>query len=129
MAGVADLGITIGRFPGGPTASVLDVPGVGLGHATVWRDEPDPPAGRGLARTGVTVLLPVADPYRTPVPAGGAANEAVIALLAKEWRLPKSSITITAGTADRRKTVRIEGNATELAGRLEQWWARHRSDA
>ena len=56
----------------GPTDSVLDVPGVGLGHATVWRDEADPPDGRGVARTGVTVLDPGGDSFRRPVPAGGA---------------------------------------------------------
>ncbi|MBM3686695.1 MAG: S58 family peptidase, partial [Actinobacteria bacterium] len=37
---VADLGITIGSLPSGPTASVIDVPGVGVGHATVVYDEP-----------------------------------------------------------------------------------------
>ena len=29
----------------------------GVGHATVWRDEPDPPTGRGIARTGVTAIV------------------------------------------------------------------------
>ena len=67
-----DLGITLGLLPPGPTGSVLDVPGAGLGHATVWRDEPPPPAGRGTARTGVTVIDPGGDLFRFPVPAGGA---------------------------------------------------------
>ncbi len=57
-ASLADLGVRIGALPAGPTNSVLDVPGIGLGHATVVRDEPDPPAGAGVARTGVTVLDP-----------------------------------------------------------------------
>lgn len=66
----------------------------------------------------------------TALPADGAANEAVIALLAKEWRLPKSALSIATGAADRRKTVRIVGDATELAGRLDAWWAaRNRSHA
>lgn len=66
----------------------------------------------------------------TAIPAEGAANDAVIALLAKEWRLPKSALTIAAGAADRRKIVRIAGDATELARRLDAWWAaRTRSDA
>ena len=43
MPRATDLGISIGALPTGPTNSVLDVPGVGVGHATVWRDEPDPP--------------------------------------------------------------------------------------
>ena len=42
----ADLPVRIGLLPSGPTASVVDVPGVGVGHATVWRDEEPPPAQR-----------------------------------------------------------------------------------
>ena len=48
------------------------MPGVGVGHATVWRDEPAPPAGRGVARTGVTVIDPGGNLFRSPIPAGGA---------------------------------------------------------
>jgi D-aminopeptidase len=72
MPRAADLGIRIGLLPPGPTNSVLDVSGVGLGHTTVHRDEPDPPAGRGVARTGVTVLCVADDAYHRMVPAGGA---------------------------------------------------------
>jgi D-aminopeptidase len=53
-----DLGIVIGLMPTGPTNSIVDVSGVSVGHATVWRDESRPPAGRGTARTGVTAILP-----------------------------------------------------------------------
>jgi D-aminopeptidase len=70
--GVADLGVRIGRLPHGPTNSVLDVPGVGLGHATVVYDDPPPPFGRGVARTGVTVLDLGGDTWTHPVPAGVA---------------------------------------------------------
>jgi D-aminopeptidase len=72
MPRVADLGIRIGVLPPGPTDSVLDVPEVGLGHSTVWRDEPAPPDGRGVARTGVTVIDPGGNAFRFPIPAGGA---------------------------------------------------------
>jgi D-aminopeptidase len=72
MPRTTDLGIRIGRMPTGPTNSVLDVGDVGLGHATVYRDEPDPPEGRGVARTGVTVLTIAEDAFQRPVPAGGA---------------------------------------------------------
>ncbi len=99
MARVADLPLVIGPHPSGPTASILDVPGVGVGHATVWRDEPAPPVGRGVARTGVTVLLPVADPYRTPVAAGGAvlngSGECTGFLSAGEWGLIESPVFLT----------------------------------
>jgi D-aminopeptidase len=96
---VADLSIRIGTFPPGATASVLDVPGVGLGHATVWRDEPDPPAGRGVARTGVTVLLPADDTFRRPVSAGAAvlngAGECTGVLTAREWGLVETPVFLT----------------------------------
>jgi D-aminopeptidase len=95
----ADLGITIGVLPSGPTASIVDVPGVGAGHATVWRDEPAPPEGRGLARTGVTVVDPGANLFRHPVPAGGAvlngAGECTGFLGANEWGLAETPVFLT----------------------------------
>lgn len=99
MPRVTDLGIRIGRLPAGPTRSVLDVPGVGVGHATVWRDEPEPPAGRGVARTGVTVLLPAVDVCTGPVPAGGAvlngAGECTGFLTMDEWGIIASPVFLT----------------------------------
>jgi D-aminopeptidase len=99
MPRVPDLGITLGLLPPGPTGSVLDVPGAGLGHATVWRDEPSPPAGRGTARTGVTVIDPGGDLFRFPVPAGGAvlsgAGECTGLLAAREWGLAETPVFLT----------------------------------
>jgi len=96
---VADLGISIGTLPSGPTRSILDVPGVGVGHATVWRDEPEPPIGRGVARTGVTVVDPGGNLFRSPVPAGGAvlngAGECTGMLSAAEWGLLETPIFLT----------------------------------
>ena len=51
-------GLRIGALEPGPTGSIADVAGVRVGHVTVVRDEPDPPAGRGVARSGVTAILP-----------------------------------------------------------------------
>ena len=99
MPRVPDLGITVGLLPPGPTGSVLDVPGAGLGHATVWRDEPPPQAGRGTARTGVTVIDPGGDLFRFPVPAGGAAlsgaGECTGMLAAREWGLAETPVFLT----------------------------------
>jgi D-aminopeptidase len=95
----ADLGIKIGTMPAGPTASIADVPGVGVGHATVWRDEPPPPDGRGIARTGVTVLDPGGNLFRRPIPAGGAvlngAGECTGFLAAAEWGLAETPVFLT----------------------------------
>ncbi len=46
-------------------------------------------------------------------PVDGAANTALITFLAKRLRLPKSSIRITAGKSGRRKTIRLQGAASE----------------
>ena len=99
MAGVTDLGVRIGLLPVGPTNSVLDIPRVGLGHATVVRDEPPPPAGRGITRTGVTVLDLGGDAWAAPVPAGGAvlngAGECTGFLTVREWGLIETPIFLT----------------------------------
>jgi D-aminopeptidase len=94
-----DLGIRIGVLPSGPTASIADVPGVGVGHVTVWRDEPAPPSGRGVARTGVTVIDPGGNLFRAPVPAGGAvlngAGECAGFLSMAEWGLAETPVFLT----------------------------------
>jgi len=99
MPRLNDIGVTIGLLPPGPTDSILDVPGVGVGHATVWRGEPDPPAGRGIARTGVTVVDPGGNLFREPIPAGGAvlngAGECTGLLEALEWGVIETPIFLT----------------------------------
>src|ERR1700735_3433520 len=94
-----ELGIRIGGLPSGPTASICDVPGAGVGHATIWRDEPPPPLGRGVARTGVTVIDPGGNLFRSPVPAGGAvlhgAGGCTGFLTAAEWGLAETPVFLT----------------------------------
>jgi len=91
--------IGIGRLPTGPTNSVLDVAGVGLGHVTLVRDEEPPPAGRGCARTGVTTLLLAEDAYRRPLAAGSAtlngAGECTGFLTVGEWGVIETPIFLT----------------------------------
>ena len=99
MPRARDLGIAIGSLPTGPTNSVLDAPGVGLGHATVHRDEPPPPEGRGLARTGVTCLVLADDAFTRLVPAGGAvlngAGECTGFITAAEWGSAETPVYLT----------------------------------
>ena len=99
MPRAADLGIRIGFLDPGPTGSVLDVLGVGLGHATVHRDESDPPRGRGRARTGVTVLVVAEDAFERLVPAGGAvlngAGECTGFITAGEWGTLETPVFLT----------------------------------
>jgi D-aminopeptidase len=99
VTSIRDFGVTVGTLPPGPTNSVLDVPGVGLGHTTVRRDEPMPPQGRGVARTGVTVLHLGEDLWARPMAAGGAvlngAGECTGWQSAQEWGLVESPIYLT----------------------------------
>ncbi|MBL29521.1 MAG: hypothetical protein CMM50_18480 [Rhodospirillaceae bacterium] len=50
----------------------------------------------------------------TAPPVDGAANAALVKLLAKAWRVPARSITITAGEKDRRKVIHVAGDAHSL---------------
>jgi len=99
MPRARDLGIEIGSLPTGPTNSVLDVEGVGLGHTTVLRDEPPPPEGRGSARTGVTCLVLADDAFTRLVPAGGAvlngAGECTGFITAAEWGSAETPVYLT----------------------------------
>lgn len=57
----------------------------------------------------------------TAAPEGGKANAALIKLLAKTWKLPKSSLSLVAGQTARRKTLLVSGDAAALRPRLEAW--------
>ena len=72
---------------------------MGVGHVTIWRDEAPPPAGRGIARTGVTVIDPGGNMFASPVPAGGAvlngAGECTGFLTMGEWGLAETPVFLT----------------------------------
>ena len=57
----------------------------------------------------------------TEVPEKGRANRALIRLLAKTWRLPKSTFRLAAGSQDRRKLLAIQGDPAALSARIEDW--------
>ena len=61
----------------------------------------------------------------TAVPEDGKANAALIKLLSKEWRLPKSTMEIVQGATDRRKVLLITGEPGDILARLDQWMATH----
>ncbi len=99
MPRIRELGVYIGAMPTGPTNSLADVPGVGVGHTTLIRDEADPPHGRGTARTGVSVICIADDAYHRPVPAGAAvlngAGECTGFLTAAEWGVLETPVLLT----------------------------------
>jgi uncharacterized protein (TIGR00251 family) len=53
------------------------------------------------------------------VPEDGKANKALIALLAKNLKVPKSSISIISGDTSRKKMLRIDADPEHLIERLE----------
>jgi hypothetical protein len=59
----------------------------------------------------------------TAAPESGKANEAVIALMAKEWGVAKSAISVVSGATDRRKLVEIRGPSQDLLAKLQGWLA------
>ncbi len=93
------LGLRIGDLEAGPTDSIADVAGVAVGHVTVWRDEPEPPAGRGVARTGVTAIVP----SELPLPAGVAvlngAGELTASHEIREWGQMDTPVYLTSTMA------------------------------
>ncbi|MCC9624634.1 DUF167 family protein [Thalassospira sp. MA62] len=56
----------------------------------------------------------------TTVPENGKANQALIKLLAKAAKCPKSSIRIVSGQTDRNKVLRIDGDPDELTAKISQ---------
>jgi D-aminopeptidase len=100
-----ELGLRIGELEPGATDSIVDVPGITVGHVTVWRDEPDPPEGRGIARTGVTAIVPapVETLVREPLRAGTAvlngAGELTSSLEIREWGRLETPVYLTSTMA------------------------------
>lgn len=74
--------------------------------------------GRWLDAPDGTRALKVAV---TAAPEDGKANAAVIALLAREWGVAKSAISVVAGATDRRKIVEIRGQSAALMQNIEAW--------
>jgi len=97
--------LRIGVFDTGAADAITDVPGVAVGHVTVWRDEPDPPAGRGIARTGVTAIVPGngGAALAPALPAGVAvlngAGELTGSLQVAEWGAIETPVYLTSTMA------------------------------
>ena len=105
MTRLREHGLRIGHLEPGLSNAISDVPGVAVGHVTVWRDEAEPPAGRGVARTGVTAILPApADAiFHEPVPAGvsalNSAGEMTGFLQVSEWGAIETPVYLTSTMA------------------------------
>ena len=61
----------------------------------------------------------------TAPPEDGKANDAVIALLSQEWRLPKSAFAVIKGATTRDKTIGVSGEPATLASSIGAWMQAH----
>ena len=61
----------------------------------------------------------------TAAPEAGRANAALVALLARSWRVPKSTIAVVQGQTARRKLVQIDGPPDALAARIREAMTRN----
>lgn len=64
---------------------------------------------------------PVLKAAVTAVPEGGKANAALLKLLARAWKLPKTSLCVVSGATARRKVIKIAGDPGELLAKLREW--------
>jgi uncharacterized protein len=53
------------------------------------------------------------------VPEDGKANAALIALLAREWDLPRTTLTLASGATQRLKRIHIKGDPNSLAAKVK----------
>src|SRR3954449_735562 len=97
-----DHGVRIGALEPGAANSIADVAGISVGHVTVVRDEPDPPEGRGIARSGVTAVVPapLASLHAEPMAAGTAVlngvGELTGSLEIAEWGVLATPVYLSA---------------------------------
>ncbi|HVH78029.1 MAG TPA: DUF167 domain-containing protein [Stellaceae bacterium] len=54
----------------------------------------------------------------TAPPADNEANEALLRLMAREWRLPRRNLSIVVGAKSRNKVVHIAGDPAALTAKL-----------
>lgn len=92
-----ELGLTFGVQPTGPNNAITDVPGINVGHVTVWHGDGDEP----IARTGVTAIVPddPAQLFARPMAAAPAvlngAGELTGAMEMQEWGVLDTPILLT----------------------------------
>ena len=81
-------------------------PRAGRDRIDGWTDDPDTP-GQKLLKARVAAP-----------PVDGAANTALVRLLAKALGVPKSSVAVVAGRTARVKTIEVAGASTADLNRL-----------
>ncbi len=92
-----DFGLRVGALATGPLNAITDVPGIRVGHRTVWRGEPGD--GDPVVRSGVTAICPHdGDLFRERVYAGVSVfngyGEMTSNIVIDEWGLIGSPILL-----------------------------------
>jgi len=105
----------IGALEPGPSNSIADVGGIRVGHVTIWRDEPDPPEGRGVGRSGVTAVVPQSLPLPAGVAVLNGAGELTGSHEIREWGQLETPVYLTATMA----VGRVYDGAVEVATRAD----------
>jgi D-aminopeptidase len=105
MERLRDFGLRIGDLDTGSRNAITDVRSASVGQVTVRRDEPDPPEGRGVARTGVTAIVPgsLDTVVSHPIAAGTAvlngAGELTGSIQIGEWGCIETPVYLTSTMA------------------------------
>lgn len=73
--------------------------------------------GRSTLADGGSVLVAAV----SAPPEGGKANAALLDLLGKAWRLPRSRLSIVSGATARTKKLHVAGAPDELVLHLASW--------
>ena len=104
---MSDLSGPFSRCKEGVRVAVRVTPKASRDKIDGLADEAD---GRRVLKVAVTV-----------VPEDGKANDAVIKLLSKAWRLPRSTIAVVQGQTSRSKALLVEGDADTVLASLQSW--------
>ena len=105
----------MGAAEASPFAAADD--GVAIAVKVTPRASRDRVLGIQTLADGKTVLAVAV----TAAPADGKANAALIRLLAKEWRVARSTLRVAAGAGARRKRLNLEGDPDRLLEALANW--------
>lgn len=110
-----DLGVTIGDLPAGPHNAITDVPGVRVGHQTLIRGE-----GVHAVRTGVTIIEPRPDVWRSPVHAGSHRLNGCGELTGLAWIRENGALTTPIGLTNTHSLGLVRDAIIARLGRQRQ---------
>lgn len=129
------LGLTFGSLPTGRHNAITDVPGVRVGHVTLFHG--DHAAGDPVARTGVTAIVPdtVTRMFERPMPAGFAvlngAGELTGSIEIAEWGILETPVMLTStnntgrvsdGVVDEVLAAGIDDVVVPVVGECDDSW-------